>query len=141
MKDLADTLKAKTEDRERFYALQKWLHERRDDVLQAPSYVMTEFWCNTCKKDFDGSGFKQVRVPPQGAWFAYYVGRCTQGHQALRYITDKLLDPYFRRSKRIKIQQGRYSDEMLQPWQPRFRQIYPQQYAKLYLNEQGIDIN
>lgn len=138
MENLANKLKVKQEARERFYALQRWLYERRDEILGAPMYIHTDFWCNTCKRDFTSTGYKEVRVPNQGVWFAYYVGICPCGAHALRYITDKLLDPYWYKSKVIKTQQGQYADEMLQPWQPRFKQIYPEQYRKLYLQEQGI---
>lgn len=141
MESLATSLKVKQEARERFMALQKWLFERRDAILKSPTYVQTEFWCNHCAKDFDATGHKEVRVPPKGVWFAYYVGICPKGHHALRYITDVLTDPYFYKSVRIKIQQGRYADEMLQPWQPRFKQIYPLQYAKLYLQQQGVSLS
>lgn len=113
---------------------------RRDDILQAPMFIKSDFWCDRCKRDFDATGHKEVRVPPKGVWFGYYVGICPEGHHALRYITDKLLDPFFYKSVRVKVQQGKYADEMLQPWQPRFRQLYPQQYAKLYLNQQGVAI-
>lgn len=137
---LASSLKVKQEARERFYSLQRWLMERRDDVLQAPMYMKGEFWCQKCHRDFDATGHKEVRVPPKGVWFAYYVGICPKGHFALRYITDKLLDPYFYRSLRVKMMQGQYADDMLQPWQPRFRQLYPRQYAKLYLQQQGVEL-
>lgn len=138
MENLANKLKVKQDARERFMVLQKWLYERRDEILAAPPYIKTDFYCDHCKRDFSGIGNKEVRVPSQGVWFAYYVSICPCKKHAIRYITDKLLDPYWYKSKVIKIQQGQYADEMLQPWQPRFKQIYPEQYRKLYLQEQGI---
>lgn len=140
MSNLKKTIVDKQQARERFMSLQKWLYERRDEILGAPMYVQTDFWCDYCEKDFSTTGHKEVRVPPQGVWFAYYVGICPCGKFAVRYITDKLLDPYFYKSLVLKIQQGQYADEMLQPWQPRFRQVYPEQYRKLYLQEQGIEL-
>lgn len=139
--NLANKLKVKADARERFYALQKWLFERRDDILAAPMYVQTQFWCDYCEKDFNTTGHKEVRTPSNGTvWFAYYVGICPCGRHGLRYITDRLLDPYFYKSDVVRVQQGQYADEMLQPTQPRFRQLYPQQYAKLYLQEQGVEV-
>lgn len=138
--NLQQTVEQKQQARERFMALQKWLHERRDEILAAPPRIFTQFWCDTCLRDFETTGYKETRVPTVGVWFAYYVGICPCGKHAVRYITDKLLDPYWYKSKAVKVQQGQYADEMLQPWQPRFRQIYPLQYARLYLQEQGIEL-
>ncbi len=136
--ELAKKLGVKRDSRERFYALQKWLMERRNDIAAAPTYVQTDFWCDTCHRDFSTTGHKEIRVPKVGVWFAYYVGICPCGAHGIRYITDRLRDPYWYKSKIIKIQQGIYADAILQPWQPRFKQLYPEQYRKLYSQEQGL---
>ncbi len=137
---LIKRLKAKTDARENFILLQDWLHRRIKEIKDAPMYVDGSFWCDHCKRDFEGRGHKEVRRPPVGVFFAYYVGICPCGHFALRYITDKLLDPYYYKSKAVRMMQGQHSDDMLQPWQPRFRQLYPEQYAKLYQQMQGVKV-
>lgn len=135
---LANKLGVKRDSRERFYALQKWLMERRNDINSAPKYVTTDFWCDKCQCDFTTTGHKEIRTPKVSVWFAYYVGICPCGAHCLRYITDMLKDPYWYKSKVIKIQQGLYADDMLQPFQPRFKVVYPEQYRKLYSQAQGL---
>lgn len=138
---LRNKIELKQEDRERFVELQKWLFARRDEILAAPPYTDTAFWCDYCERDFEGKGHKEVRVPVGSVWLAYYVGICPCGKHSLRYITDKLKDPYFYKSLTVRVQQRLFPDEMLQPWQPRFKLLYPQQYQKLYLQEQGIALS
>lgn len=129
---LQDKLESKRNLREEFYKLQDWLRSRINEVNQAPWRTETDFWCCTCSRDFQGTGFKIVRQPQGSVWFAYYQGVCPKGHRAIRYITDKNRDPYYYRSLAVKLQQRQYGDELLQPWHPRFRQLYPEQYAKLF---------
>lgn len=119
-------------------ALHDWLYGRQEDIKRAPMYAKTEFFCLSCHRDFEGTGVKQVRVPKGSVWFAYYVGICVCGKHAIRRITDKLSDPYFYQSKTIRAQQSRYADAMLSPHHPRFKQFYPQQYSRLFLQEKGI---
>ncbi len=129
---LHESVERKQTTRERFYALQDFLHARIREIRSAPAFVETDFWCDACKRDVETTGYKQVRFPPVGVYFAYYAGLCPKGHQVIRRITDILDDPFFIHSERVKRQQAQFSDEMLQPWQPRFRQVFPKQYAALY---------
>lgn len=137
---LLTSLEAKRESRKQFEALKQWLTERRDQIRMSPPHTQTSFWCDSCQRDFDTTGYKQVRTPAHSVWFAYYVGLCPCGRHALRYITDHLRDPYFWKSKVVKVQQAAFADEMLQPWQPRFKQVFPLQYRALFEKQQGLSI-
>lgn len=140
---LAKVVERKGEERTREEALADWLYGRGRDVRLAPAKVQTEFWCDACQRDFETTGVKQVQfahgtgtVP-----FAYYVGKCPCGSFARRRITDKLDDPYFYKSEVIRKQQAQFSDDLLPPTHPRFKTVYPQQYAKLFMQEKGIILN
>lgn len=140
LKHLKGVVDRKKEERSRIEAFEAWLYGRQNDIKRAAKYVKTDFWCTTCRRDFEGTGIKQVRVPQGSMWFAYYVGVCPCGRHAIRRITDTLGDPYFYQSTKIRQQQAHYSDDMLAPTHPRFRLLYPTQYSKLFLREQGIVI-
>lgn len=130
----------KGEERSREESVADWLYSRGRDVRQAPPIVQTEFWCESCFKDFEARGVKIVQYPKGSVPFAYYAGMCPCGTFARRRITDKLGDPYFYKSQVIKRQQAQFADDMLPPTHPRFKLLYPMQYAKLYMQEQGIII-
>ena len=136
LKDIAsDTLKNKALDR-----LRAKLTERAQDIKDAPESQMMDFYCGTCSKDFGAMGFKQIRLPKKSLWFAWYEAQCPEGHTALRYITDKLTDPYFHLSPFVKAQQAEFEDAMLSPDHPRFKVLYPEAYDKIKQQELGREL-
>lgn len=63
--------------------------------------------------------------------YAYYEGMCPAKHLARRHITDKHLDPYYHLSAMIRKQRHDMRDDLLTPADPRFRIVYPRQWAQL----------
>lgn len=116
----------------------RFLEERANDIRSAPEIVKTAYWCDKCKSDVEGSGFKQIRMPNDSVWFAFYKGFCPKGHTLIRYITDTLTDPYFWKSEVVKRQRSEFEDLLLTPENPRFKEVYPQQWAELQLRKQGV---
>lgn len=137
---LKKVIDRKEENRSREEALGNWLYGRSREVRAAPPIVQTEFWCDRCHKDFETNGIKVIQFPKGSVPFAYYVGMCPCGTFARRRITDKLTDPYYFKSQTIRRQQAKFADDMLPPTHPRFKLLYPAQYAKLYGQETGIII-
>lgn len=89
-----------------------------------------EFWCKRCHRDFKGTGYK--RVGKVSAWpMAWYSGRCACGKEAIRRITNKLGDEYYRLSKNVRVQQAYNANDLLTPDDPLFPLIYPRQYQEL----------
>ena len=81
------------------------------------------FWCDRCELDFEAPGYRTGYSLQGGAeWF---VGFDPRGHKAIRYITEKHLDPYFRKSRNLKEQRVHYRKDLLQPGQRGFKQTYP----------------
>lgn len=131
IKRLKKRVELNREERDRHQKLVRWLEEREKEIKIAKERVMTSFFCDTCDADWDGVGFKQIRVPKGSMWFAYYIGYCPAGHPCVRRITDKLNDPYFYRSYILKKEQAKHADDFLPHWHPRFKLVYPEAYAKL----------
>lgn len=140
IKKLGEIVKRKQEGRDRDESLREWLYGRQNEIKNAPHLANHSFFCDACERDFDGVGVKVVRIPKGSVWFAYYVGICPCGAHAIRRITDKLSDPYYLKSEKIRREQGMFHDDMLEPAHPRFRQLYPKQYARLFLKEKGLQI-
>ena len=139
MKPLRDDLKhlraiveKNREERERHEKFKKWLYERQNEIKQAPDITPhVAFWCDECARDCSGPGYKEIRVRSGDIWFAFYRGFCPVGHRVLRRITDKLADPYFFRSQNVRRDQANHADDFLTPDNPRFREVYPQEWADL----------
>ena len=99
-------------------------------ITEAYEVTKMDFWCKECLMDFSADGYKQVRYA--GRWpVAWYVGQCPEGHSAIRQITDKGSDTYYRESEMICRQRVVMADAMLTPDDPRFALVYPQQWREM----------
>ncbi len=79
------------------------------------------FWCEKCQKDFDSGAYKTGNR--YGEWF---VAKCPKGHKNIRYITERHLDPYFRKSEKLRKQRIFYRKDLLQPGQAGYDVAYPE---------------
>ena len=79
------------------------------------------FWCSHCDIDFTARARKQI-----DSWdnIAYYKIKHRCGTWSIRLITDRELDPYFYRSRRVAIDRGQATNDMLQPFQTGFNMVY-----------------
>ncbi len=105
--------------------------DRMREIADAYPRVLTQFWCDTCSLDVEGMGVKQVRGPQGRLPWAWYEGRCAKNHVVLRRITEKQGDPYYVRSEKLKRERIDMADAMLQPHEPRFRLVYPDQWKAI----------
>jgi hypothetical protein len=105
--------------------------DRLNEIREAARVIQTDFFCSVCKKDFVGMGFKQVSAIRDLQPCAWYVGKCPEGHRAIRYITDKWADPYYNRSLVVAMQREQMKDDFLDPSDPRFKKLYPEAYKRL----------
>ena len=108
--------------------------ERIEAIMHAPRFTITDFWCDQCRKDVTGTGFKQVCAFREKLPTAWYTSFCPKGHRITRRITDKDTDPYYTRSLLVQRQRYDLRDLLLTPDDPRFKVLYPEAYAKLYPN-------
>lgn len=79
------------------------------------------FWCSHCDLDFTARAKKQI-----DGWenIAYYKTKHRCGTWSIRLITDRELDPYFYRSRRVALDRGIGSNDMLQPFETGFNMVY-----------------
>lgn len=113
--------------------------ERERAIADALAFVPNlEFWCRTCKKDFVGAGYKESRMLPVedrtkiGWWYGY----CPKRHRAIRRITDRQFDPYYRESFLVLRQAIDFADDLMGPNDPRFAVRYPKEYER-YMTDNG----
>lgn len=137
---LQKRVEARRAERERYDAIEKDRTERQRLYDTAFDSTPMQFWCDTCEADFETIGHKTCRTrldlntgrstvihPIQ----AYYFGYCPAKHRAIRRITDKEGDPYYRKSLMLRRQRIDMADAMLQPHDPRFRIVYPQAWKRM----------
>ena len=104
--------------------------ERLAEVDSPPQYAMQGFWCTECRRDFEAIGMKQVRSRDTFP-IAWYGALCPSGHLAIRRITDKINDPYYRDSLDMRRQQAEHADDFMLPSDPRFKYKYPVQWKRI----------
>ena len=126
--DIARAKRWARQDRERPYM------ERISAIYEAPRFVVTDFFCPVCKKDCVGTGYRQVATIRERAPTAWYIGFCPNNHKMIRRITDKETDPYYDLSPLIARQRWEMRDMLLTPDDPRFKELYPDAYKKLFPN-------
>jgi hypothetical protein len=111
--------------------LERPFRERVEAIFTAPRYCTTDFWCNTCKRDCSGTGYRQVCTVREKLPTAWFVGYCPKGHKMVRRITDKDTDPFYDFSEMIQRHRYEMKDAFLTPDDPRFKLLYPLQYKEL----------
>ena len=141
-----DKLKTRVEgrglEREMITLRVKERMERERMITEAQDIVPNlEFWCDTCKKDFIGFGYKQKRVlplPPQHATtIGFWYGHCPVFlHRCIRRITDKEYDTYYAKSELVLAQAKMFADDLMGPDDPRFALRYPKEYER-YITDNG----
>lgn len=101
----------------------------RPELALAPRYEVNAYWCTMCLRDYDATG--KLLIEGHGRnQSGVYVSECPDGHKNYRYVTDKTNDPYFTRSRRVQADRSRYADDFLNPHDPRFKQLYPEQWKR-----------
>ncbi len=100
--------------------------EREEIIADAHKKSVMDFWCDECKEDFKGAAILQIEVdwtnPRQR--IAFYRMKCFAGHWCIRYITDRMRDPFFFKSRMMRRLQGEHYDDTLQEFQSGFNMLY-----------------
>jgi acetyl-CoA carboxylase beta subunit len=95
---------------------------------------MIDFYCEHCSLDYESNYIH--RENSFGKWF---VSKCPKCHEeCIRYETEKHLDPFFRKSKKMRIELERHKDDLIQPGHSRFKSLYPEQWAKMQEAEEKM---
>ena len=131
IKNLKDRYDLKRQERADREEKMRPFQERVQAIFDSPLRVTTDFWCNTCKKDCTGAGYRQVCTIDAKHPTGWFTGYCPKGHKLIRRITDKITDPYYEMSFMIRRQRYDLKDEFLTPDDPRFKVLYPRQWKEL----------
>ncbi len=142
-----DSLKKRVDEnrdwRSRSKAEEERINARRILVDAEPNEQDMDFYCETCEVHESCKGKKVIvygieldsQMNVIGDYEAQplrasFVAHCKRGHPVRRFITDKEQDPYFQ-SPIVRRLQILMEDDLLQPDHPRFKQVYPKQWAEL----------
>ena len=87
---------------------------------------MISFWCKECRKDFDAPG----EMTDNGL-AKFFKGKCPKSHRAIRYITDRHLDPYFLESEKMKAHRAFYRKDLIQPGEAGFKTLYAEEWKRI----------
>lgn len=137
IKGLVNRYDERRKEREERHKLLEPFVDRVNEIRQAPRVTKSDFFCTVCKKDFSGIAFKQVSSIRPMLPTAWFIGTCPKGHRALRRITDRLTDPYYDMSLMVARQRAEMAEAFMDPSDPRFKELYPEAYARLFPNGQG----
>ena len=80
------------------------------------------FYCLKCKREFLENGVKTYAY--DGKITAFYRAFHKCGRESVRRITEKADDEFYNLSEVVKMQRQQYRDDMLSPYQQRFRTLY-----------------
>ena len=97
--------------------------KRQQTITKAPDIKLVEFYCNKCRKDFEGVGFKDT-FEVDGVPCGRYMGKCKKKHKVIRFITDTQADPYFLESKKVWAERKENEVDLIQKSDVRYKKIY-----------------
>lgn len=133
-------LEEKQAERDLKHAQEKKRQERIAEIEQAPQVRLYEFWCDECQEDYIAEAHKHSNRYGYDLTFgtpyeietpqAWYTSKCTKGHENVRRITDKLNDPYYARSMKVRREVMEHADDFLTPDDPRFKIVYPDKWRE-----------
>lgn len=111
---------------EREYYRSKEKEERLSTIKESSLVVVTDFYCCKCKEDFKSMSVKEVETDwsNENQYVAFYKAKCFKGHWCIRFITDKLSDPFWMNSKLIALDRGRHYQDILQPSENGYNLLY-----------------
>lgn len=127
IRSLIEGQEKRSSDRQYFIDKAKTLEEREDMIKQAQIMELMDFACPVCHEDFSCVCPKQVESDWNNSAqrIAFYKGKHKKcGTWCIRLITDKHLDPYFTRSKKVKADRSKYHDDLVQPNEEGYVMLY-----------------
>lgn len=127
IKELIERQEKRTSDRNYHRNREKDLEERDALIKDARWLEVKDFWCEHCQKDFKAQEIKQIETdwsnPSQRIAF-YKTKHKDCETWVIRFITDRWKDPYWYKSKRVRIDQGKHYNDTVQPHQTGFNLLY-----------------
>lgn len=100
--------------------------ERESLIKDGKSLVLTDFWCESCQKDFRAEAVKQIEEDWSNVSqrISFYRTKCWCGRWCLRLVTDKWRDAFWFKSKAVRVDRARNNNDMIQPHETGFNLLY-----------------
>lgn len=121
IRELIERQEKRSEERARINEIEKRRDQNLKDIAGFKDIELLDFWCDRCKVDFIGRAKKQI-----DSWepIAYYKIKHMCGQWSLRRITDRLRDLYFFKSKKVALDRGKATVDVLQPFESGYNMVY-----------------
>ena len=126
IQELINAQEKRSADRQYHRDRIKSVDERNEDIIEAKPFVLTEFWCDRCGKDFKAQAVKQVEEDWTNGMqkIAFYKTKCFQGHWCIRLITDRVRDSFYQKSKLVAKDRANHMLDIMQPDEIGFHLMY-----------------
>jgi len=126
IRDLIEAQEKRADDRSYHRQKEKDKEERIALIKDNPGKVVTDFYCNKCRRDFRAESIKEVEIDWSNTaqYIAYYKTKCPIGHWCIRLITDKQKDTYWIQSKAVNQDRGKHYKDTIQPHETGFNMLY-----------------
>lgn len=121
IQDLIKGQQKRSMDRSRHQSIEKARNAFIETIRGFKDREILDFWCDKCQTDFVARSQKQV-----DAWadIAYYKIKHTCETWCIRHITDRHLDSYFFKSKKVAMDRRDNFTNLLQPFETGFTMLY-----------------
>jgi len=121
IRELIESQERRANDRGRHNEIEKQRDLNLKDINAVKDIENLDWWCKRCDKEFVSLGKKVIdRWKP----IAYYVTKHECGNWAVRYITDRSLDPYWFKSKKVARDRFESHYDAIQPFESGYNMIY-----------------
>ncbi|KKN24239.1 hypothetical protein LCGC14_0896840 [marine sediment metagenome] len=89
-----------------------------------------EFWCDHCSIDFVAPSYKTWSIIHEvGAWHSF----CPLCEGIVyRHITDKIIDPYYNKSEKLRVMRGEAYKDLMQPGEYGYQTMYGEPFEHYY---------
>lgn len=124
---LIENQSKRSDDRQRFKDLERAREENDKMIADAKPVANLDFICEHCGIEFKSNAVIHIEIDwnepaKQIAFYRAKHRRC--GRWCLRYWTDKPRDPYFMKSRLMRREQGKFHNDLLQPYELGFNMLY-----------------
>lgn len=127
IKSLIDGQKKRSDDRDYHRNRSKNLEERQSTIEKSLMFVATDFHCSKCSEDFKAMAVLEVETDWSNVnqSIAFYRSKHKAcGTRSIRLVTDKQKDGFFIKSRAIRLEQGKYHNALLQPFESGYNLLY-----------------
>lgn len=126
IQELIDAQEKRIYDRTTYRDRDKLNAEREDMIKEAQLVVVTDFWCQKCRKDFKSMSIKESYIDWTNSTqrIAFYRSKCDKGHWCIRLITDRQRDGFWVRSKLCALDKGNHQLDLVQPHETGYYMLY-----------------